>query len=152
MTNTVDTTAGEQLTESLLTDVGNEYMQVATRFLGAHRGGYWLRRFEEGQELTAAGDPLIDRSGRHPSVDWSAVGQLLALTGSPETCSSRNEALAPEFAASLIGEFPVQLRPFLQGFDDAELVAACRGMAQSQSVTVGPTFRAAERLLVVLVR
>ncbi|PJM98484.1 hypothetical protein CG740_35075 [Streptomyces sp. CB01201] len=82
MINAVDG-KGQQLAEELLLDVGNEYMQAATRFLGAHRGGYWLRRFEEDQELAvAAGGPLIDRDGRHPSVDWSAVGRLLTRTGS----------------------------------------------------------------------
>ncbi|MFJ4745401.1 hypothetical protein [Streptomyces sp. NPDC088775] len=129
MTNTVDTTTGEQLAEDLLQGVGNEYMQAATRFLGAHRGGYWLRRFEEDQELAAAaGSPLIDRDGRHPSVDWSAVGRLLTLTGSPVTRSSRSEALVLEFAASLVGECPVQLRPFLQVFDDAEFTAALQAL------------------------
>ncbi|MFE7429801.1 hypothetical protein [Streptomyces sp. NPDC057545] len=120
---------GKQFAEKLLQGVGNEYMLAATRFLGAHRDGYWLRRFADDQELAAAaGRPLLDRSGRHPSVDWSAVGHLLALTGSPVTRSSRSEALVLEFAASLVGECPVQLRPFLQVFDDAEFSAALQAM------------------------
>ncbi|MFJ5952573.1 hypothetical protein [Streptomyces noursei] len=70
MLNATDTMTGEQFAEDLLNGVGNECMQAATRFLGAHRGGYWPRRFEEDQELTAAaGCPLIDRGGRHPSVN-----------------------------------------------------------------------------------
>ncbi|MCQ8772062.1 hypothetical protein [Streptomyces telluris] len=37
-------------------------MRAATRQLGAHRSGYWLRRFAEDEELsTAADQPLIDR-------------------------------------------------------------------------------------------
>uniref|UniRef100_UPI003F49A938 hypothetical protein n=1 Tax=Streptomyces sp. CA-136453 TaxID=3240050 RepID=UPI003F49A938 len=124
---------GEQLAEELLQDVGNECMQAATRFLGAHRGGYWLRRFKEDQELAvAAGGPLIDRDGRHPSVDWSAVGRLLTRTGSPVTRSSRSEALALEFAASLVGECPVQLQPFVQVFDDAEFTAALRALRSAR--------------------
>jgi hypothetical protein len=129
MTDTVDTTAGEQLAEVLLIGVSSEYIRVATRLLSAHRDGYWLRRFEQDQELTAAvGRPLIDRDGRHPSVDWSAVGRLLALTGSPVSRSSRSEALVLEFTASLVGECPIQLRPFLRVFDDAEFTAALQAL------------------------
>ncbi|MFE4658180.1 hypothetical protein ACFRFJ_16035 [Streptomyces hydrogenans] len=129
MTNTVGTMAGRQLAEDLLVDVGNETMQAATRFLGAHRDGYWLRRFEEDEELTAAaGGPLIDRDGRHPSVDWRAVGRLLNLTGSPVTRSSYSEALALEFAASLVGECPIQLRSPIAVFDDAEFTAALQAL------------------------
>ena len=120
---------GAQLAEDLLADVGNEHMRAATRFLGAHRDGYWLRRFEEDKELTAAaGGPLIDRDGRHPSVDWNAVGRLLARTGSPVTRSSRSEALVLEFAASLVGECPIQLRPLVQFLDDAEFAAALQAL------------------------
>ncbi|MFD5328926.1 hypothetical protein [Streptomyces sp. NPDC127092] len=129
VTTMVDGRTGEQLAEELLRDVGNEYMLAATRFLGAHRDGYWLRRFAEDQELeAAAGRPLLDRSGKYPSVDWDAVGHLLTLTGSPVTRSSRSEALVLEFAASLVGQCPVQLRPFLQVFDDAEFTAALQAM------------------------
>ncbi|WP_318199180.1 hypothetical protein [Streptomyces sp. SCL15-4] len=89
VTTTVDGRTGEQLAEDLLRGVGNEYMLAATRFLGAHRDGFWLQRFAEDQELAAAaGRPLIDRSAKHPSVDWDPVGHLLMLTGSPVTRSS----------------------------------------------------------------
>ncbi|MFB7747072.1 hypothetical protein [Streptomyces sp. NPDC056132] len=44
------------------------------------------------------------------------------------THSSRSEALALEFAASLVGECSVQLQPFLQVFDDAEFTAALRAL------------------------
>ncbi|MCS0606007.1 hypothetical protein NX794_33085 [Streptomyces sp. LP11] len=122
-------TSGEQLAEDLLANVGNEAMQAATRFLGAHRDGYWLRRFEEDQELTAAaGGPLIDRDGRHPSVDWGAVGRLLNLTGSPVTRSSHSELLVLEFAASMVGECPIQLRSMIAVFDDSEFTAALRAL------------------------
>ncbi|MFJ7069709.1 hypothetical protein [Streptomyces sp. NPDC101115] len=129
VTTMVDGRTGEQLAEELLQDVGNEYMLAATRFLGAHRDGYWLRRFAEDQELEAAAiRPLIDRSDKYPSIDWAAVGHLLTLTGSPVTRSSHSEALVLEFAASLVGQCPVQLRPFLQVFDDAEFTAALQAM------------------------
>ncbi|MFF9526926.1 hypothetical protein ACF1DV_33860 [Streptomyces achromogenes] len=77
-----------------------------------------------------AGRSLIDGTGRHPSVAWDAVGYLLTLTGSPVTRSSRSEARVLEFAASLVGQCPVQLRPFLQVFDDAEFTAALRAMRE----------------------
>ncbi len=133
VTMVADGTTGKQLAEELLQGVGNEYMLAATRFLGAHRDGYWLRRFTDDQELAAAaGRPLIDRTGTHPSVDWDAVGHLLTLTGSPVTRSSRSEALVLEFAASLVGQCPVQLRPFLQVFDDAEFTAALQAMREAR--------------------
>ncbi|MER7577905.1 hypothetical protein [Streptomyces sp. NPDC126514] len=53
MTATDDMTGGE-LAESLLRDVGNERMRAATRLLGAHRNGFWLRRFLDDHELAEA--------------------------------------------------------------------------------------------------
>ncbi|MCZ0211344.1 hypothetical protein OZK63_38950 [Streptomyces sp. UMAF16] len=44
------------------------------------------------------------------------------------TRSSYSEVLVLEFAASLVGECPIQLRPFLQVFDDAEFTAALQAL------------------------
>ncbi|MEV5598957.1 hypothetical protein [Streptomyces sp. NPDC052496] len=45
VTTVADDTTGEQLADSLLQGVGNEQMRAATKLLGRHRDGYWLRRF-----------------------------------------------------------------------------------------------------------
>ncbi|MFI5748894.1 hypothetical protein ACIBBE_23865 [Streptomyces sp. NPDC051644] len=103
MTVTSESTTGDQLADSLLQGVGNEQMRAATRLLGAHRDGYWLRRLlEEEAELAAAADrPVVDRSGMHPSVDWDAVGLLMLSRPGALKCS-RSEMAVLEVAASLV--------------------------------------------------
>lgn len=80
---------GKELADDLLQGVSSEQMRAATRLLGAHHDGYWLRRFFEDQELAdAAGQPLLDHAGPHPSIDWNAVG-LLLLADSPRHARRR---------------------------------------------------------------
>ncbi|MFF3342984.1 hypothetical protein [Streptomyces flavidovirens] len=77
-----DRATSEELAESLLEGVVNEPMRAATKLLGAHGDGYWLRRLTGDQELAAGADhPLIDLSGRYPTVDWDGVGHLLKTPG-----------------------------------------------------------------------
>ncbi|NWF30161.1 hypothetical protein HW130_28545 [Streptomyces sp. PKU-EA00015] len=119
MTVTSDSTTGEQLALSLLQGVGNEQMRAATRLLGAHQDGYWLRRLlEDEHELTAAADkPVIDRRGKHPSVDWDAIGQLM-LARPWAFKSSSSELAVLEVAASLVTRCAVQLGQALRVVDN----------------------------------
>ncbi|MEF3118919.1 hypothetical protein [Streptomyces chrestomyceticus] len=117
-----DETTGQQLTESLLQGVGNEQMRAATRLLGAHRDGYWLRRLlrDEATLSAAAGRSVIDRSARHPSVDWDTLGHLLLARPGALKCSS-SELAVLEVAASLVSCCPVQLGTVFRAVDSHEL-------------------------------
>ncbi|MET9508539.1 hypothetical protein ABZX62_08665 [Streptomyces flavidovirens] len=113
-------TTGEELAESLLEGVVNEPMRAATKLLGAHGDGYWLRRLTDDQELVAMVDhPLIDLSGRYPTVDWDGVGHLLKTPGWSRGVS-RSQAAVLEFAASLVNRCPVQIGRISHAVDDAE--------------------------------
>ncbi|MBT2509416.1 hypothetical protein J7I98_26755 [Streptomyces sp. ISL-98] len=126
-----DDMTGEELADSLLRDVGNERMRAATRLLGAHRDGFWLRRFLDDQELSdAAGNPLIDSSGTHPSVDWTALGRLMLTLGWSRRSSS-SEVAVPEFAASLVGSGAVQLQQVIQAVDEGEFRLLVRALEEA---------------------
>lgn len=121
-TTVADDRTGEQLAESLLEGVGDEGMRAATRLLGAHRNGFWLRRLlEQEAELSAAGTgrPVIDRSGPHPSVGWDAIGLL--LVDQPWVIqASRSEMAVLEVAASLVRRCGVQLGSVVDAVDGGE--------------------------------
>ncbi|MFH9871625.1 hypothetical protein ACH4NT_36810 [Streptomyces lydicus] len=127
-----DSTTGGQLAESLLQGVGNEGMRAATRLLGAHRNGYWLHRLleQEAQLSATARKPVIDRSGRHPSVDWDAIGLL--LLDSPHVLKSSSSELAVlKVAASLVSRCGVQLGTVVQAVDDRELRLILRAIGEA---------------------
>ncbi|MBT2529805.1 hypothetical protein J7E91_31625 [Streptomyces sp. ISL-99] len=115
-----DRATGEELAESLLEGVVNEPMRAATKLLGAHGDGYWLRRLTDDQELAGMVDhPLIDFSGRYPMVDWDGVGHLLETPGWSREVS-RSQAAVLEFAASLVNRCPVQIGRISHAVNDAE--------------------------------
>ncbi|MGW8730548.1 hypothetical protein ACWGNF_31480 [Streptomyces sp. NPDC055808] len=117
-----DDATGGQLAEDLLKGIGNEAMRAATRLLGAHRGGFWLRRLlEDEAELSKAADkPVIDRSGSSPSIDWNTMG-LLMLSRPSAFKSSTSEMAVLETAASLVSRCPVQLGEVIRAVDEKEL-------------------------------
>jgi hypothetical protein len=122
---------GAELADSLLRSVGNERMRAATRLLGAHRDGLWLRRFLEDRELAdAARRPLIDRSGAHPSVDWDALGRLMLTLGWSRRASG-SEVAVLEFAASLVGSGAVQLQRVILAVDEEELRLLVRALEEA---------------------
>ncbi|WP_405409034.1 hypothetical protein [Streptomyces decoyicus] len=128
VTVTSDEMTGTELAESLLQGAGNERMRAATRLLGAYREGFWLRRLIEDQELAdAAGRPLINRSGQHPSVDWSALGRLFLRTGWSRRASV-SEAVMLESAVSLVGGSVVELRQVIHALDHGELQLVMRAL------------------------
>ncbi|MFD4259931.1 hypothetical protein ACFWR9_20485 [Streptomyces sp. NPDC058534] len=132
MTTATDDITGEQLAETLLLDVADGRMRAATRLLGAHRDGYWLRRFAEDQELAEAADrPLIDRSGRHPNVDWDSVGFLLTALVSPAVRSTASEVVVLEFAAALVDRCRIRLRDVLNALDAADLKRAAQALHEA---------------------
>lgn len=131
VTTVADDRTGEQLAEGLLQGVGNEQMRAATRLLGAHRNGYWLRRFQTDRELAAAaGRELIDRSGTHPSVDWDAVGLFMVDQPWVFRCSDSELAML-KFAASLVGRCGVQLQRVVQAVDETELRLILRALEEA---------------------
>ncbi|WP_331721792.1 hypothetical protein OG596_38595 (plasmid) [Streptomyces sp. NBC_01102] len=129
---TGDSTTGAELAAGLLQGVGNENMRAATRLLGAHRGGFWLRRLlEQEQELTAAADkPVIDRTGTHPSIDWDTIG-LLMLSRPSAFKSSTSEMAVLETAASLVSRCPVQLGEVIRAVDESELRLILRAVDEA---------------------
>ncbi|GGV27979.1 hypothetical protein GCM10010277_09870 [Streptomyces longisporoflavus] len=117
MTVMTDTTTGAQLAQSLLKDVGDEREQAATRLLGAHHDGVWLRRFTGDPDLAAAaGRPLIDRTGACPVVDWAAVRKLRLSLGWSRRASTGDLAVL-EFACSLLGSGAIELRHVMGAVD-----------------------------------
>ncbi|MEE4597418.1 hypothetical protein V2J94_37020 [Streptomyces sp. DSM 41524] len=118
---------GEQLAEELLCGVGNERMRAATRLLGAHRGGYWLRRLME-EELEHGS--VIDRGGAHPSVDWHVLEHLM-LTQPGALTSSTSEWTMLEIAVSLAASYEVQLGDLVQGVSEDEVRMILRALEQA---------------------
>ncbi|OKI26602.1 hypothetical protein A6A28_16620 [Streptomyces sp. CB03578] len=54
----VNETTGAEFAAKLLQGVEHEHLRAATRLLGSHRDGFWLRGFAEDQELAQmAGRP-----------------------------------------------------------------------------------------------
>lgn len=107
-------------------------MWAATRLLGAHCNGYWLRRLleEEPRRTEAADKPVIDRNGRHPSVDWDAIG-LLMLSSPYVFNSSRRELAVREAVASLVSRCGVQLGTVAQAVDDHEVQLILRALQET---------------------
>ncbi|WP_406424170.1 hypothetical protein OH809_03335 [Streptomyces sp. NBC_00873] len=131
MTVTSDGMTGDELAESLLQGVGNERTRAATRLLGAHRDGYWLRRLIDDQELAdAVGGPLIDRSGINPAVSWDALRRLMLTLGWSRR-ASRSEVAVLEIAASLVGECAVQLREVIHAVDRCEFRLILRALEEA---------------------
>lgn len=131
MTVVSDSTTGEELAERLLEGVVNEPMRAATKLLGAHSDGYWLRRLTNDQELAALIDhPLIDLSGPCPTVDWDGVGHLLKTPGWSRG-TTRSQTAALEFAASLVSRCPVQVGRVSHAVDDAEFQLFLRAMEEA---------------------
>ncbi|MCX4481818.1 hypothetical protein OOK44_36185 [Streptomyces cellulosae] len=132
VTTVADDRTGEQLAEDLLQGVGNEGMRAATRLLGAHRNGFWLRRLlEDEAELSAAADkPVIDRSGTHPSVDWDAIGLLMLSRPGALKCS-RSEMVMLEVAASLVRRCAVQIGSVVQAVDNDEFRLILRALQET---------------------
>ncbi|MEU2119519.1 hypothetical protein ABZ567_28635 [Streptomyces sp. NPDC016459] len=131
MTVVGDSATGEELAESLLEGVVNEPMRAATKLLGAHSDGYWLRRLTHDQELAAAVDqPLIGLSARYPAVHWDGVGHLLK-TSTWSQGASRSQAAVLQFAASLVSRCPVQLGTVTHALDDAEFQLLLTAMEEA---------------------
>ncbi|MGW4186244.1 hypothetical protein ACWEK2_29245 [Streptomyces albidoflavus] len=133
VTTVADDRTGEQLAESLLEGVGAEGMRAATRLLGAHRNGFWLRRLLEQEakwSAAGAGRPVIDRSGPHPSVGWDAIGLL--LVDQPWVIqASRSEMAVLEVAASLVRRCGVQLGSVVEAVDEDEFRLILRALQES---------------------
>ncbi|MEV6669097.1 hypothetical protein [Streptomyces sp. NPDC051162] len=121
---------GMALAEAMVRGVGSGEMRAATRLLGAHRDGYWLRRFAEEDGIPPGGPPLIDRTGTHASVDWTAVG--LRLFDVPRSLTASTSELAVlECATSLVGRCGVTLRQVLRAVDDNEFRLITRAMTEA---------------------
>ncbi|MGW3866599.1 hypothetical protein ACWEDZ_34730 [Streptomyces sp. NPDC005047] len=132
MTTAIDDNTGEQLADSLLQDVGDAGMRAATRLLGTHRNGYWLRSFAQDQELAEAADqPLIDRSSGHPRVDWDSVGFLLHAIDSPKAGAAAGEVAVLEFAASLVGRCHIRLRDVINALTADDLQRAAQALHEA---------------------
>ncbi|MFH8411276.1 hypothetical protein ACH4FX_41905 [Streptomyces sp. NPDC018019] len=137
MTTVADNTMGEQLADSLLQGVDNEQMRAATKLLGRHQDGYWLRRFLSEEESEAGPFARIDRAGTQPSINWFGVATHLigntvggALTHTP-IVGSRSELAVLSIASSLAGGTPVELREVLAPLDDGELRLVLRALQEA---------------------
>ncbi|MFD5412422.1 hypothetical protein [Streptomyces nojiriensis] len=119
---------GVELAAAMLQGVGNEQMRAATRLLGSHRDGLWLRRFAEDQELVdAAGSALIDGTG---GIDWDALARLLRTPGWSRRASG-GEVAVLEFAVSLAGDCAVNLRQVVHAVGDSEFKLLQRALQEA---------------------
>ncbi|MFF2411769.1 hypothetical protein [Streptomyces sp. NPDC058092] len=133
----IDTDSGPALAESLLHGVGNENWQAATRLLGAHRDGYWLRRFLDMATIPIWDTPpIIDRSGTHPCIAWNSLGGRLNMSGGDWPKASSSEIAVLQVAASLMGEWQVDLRRVIYALDDDELRLVLRAIAEVGNVSI----------------
>ncbi|MFJ3861620.1 hypothetical protein ACIPRL_36025 [Streptomyces sp. NPDC090085] len=140
MTVTSEGTTGVELAESLLRGVGNEWMRAATRLLGKHRDGYWLRRFLEEQDPQPDHLLYIDRTGTHPDVNWSGISQRLMaetlLTDAVRIQGSNSEMAMLRIAVSLAGAtLPVSLRAVLDVLDEREFRLVQAAMTEAVTGT-----------------
>lgn len=124
------TSDGMALAEAMVRGVAGGEERAATRLLGAHRDGYWLRRFAEEDRTRSEGPPLIDRTGTHPAVDWAAVGLRLFDVRRSLTAST-SEIAVLECATSLVGRCGVTLRQVLRAVDDNEFRLITRAMTEA---------------------
>ncbi|MCY0954169.1 hypothetical protein [Streptomyces sp. H27-S2] len=110
-------TTGAELAAKLLHDVSDEQVRAATRLLGSHQDGFWLRRFTGDRELTNLVDrPLIDKTA---GIDWEALTRLMRTPGWSRRASA-GEIAVLEFAVSLVGDCAVNLRQVVHAVDDSE--------------------------------
>ncbi|MFD7615802.1 hypothetical protein [Streptomyces sp. NPDC059802] len=138
----IDTDSGPALAESLLHGIGNENWQAATRLLGAHRDGYWLRRFLTDEPVASGlwGSPRVITSADDdsPSIDWGVIsGQLAANAGHWPKASSSESAML-QVAASLMGKWAVDLLHVVHVLDDTELRLVLRALAEVGNVSISP--------------
>ncbi|MER5567302.1 hypothetical protein ABT083_14010 [Streptomyces goshikiensis] len=124
----VNETTGGELAAKLLRGVGHEHVRAATRLLGSHRDGFWLRRFAEDQELAQmAGRPLIDAA---EGIDWEALSRLMRTPGWSRS-ASEGETAVLEFAVSLVGDCAVNLRQVLRTVDATEFQLLLRALREA---------------------
>ncbi|MBT1184911.1 hypothetical protein HET69_12965 [Streptomyces sp. CJ_13] len=140
MTLTSEGTTGMELAESLLQGVGNEWMRAATRLLGKHRDGYWLRRFLDDQDPQPDHLLYIDRTDTRPSVNWGGISQRLMgellLTDKVMIQGSASEMAMLRIAVSLAGAtLPVSLRMVLDALDEREFRLVQAAMTEAVTGT-----------------
>lgn len=124
----VNQTTGAELAAKLLQDVDNEPVRAATRLLGSHQDGFWLRRFAEDRQLEdAAGRPLTDKTGR---IDWDALARLMRTPRWSRRASS-SEVAVLEVAVSLAGDCAVNLRQIVQAVDETEFQLLLRALQEA---------------------
>lgn len=127
----VNKATGAELAAKLLQDVDdvdNEHVRAATRLLGSHQDGLWLRRFTEDRDLAdAAGRPLIGKTG---GIDWDGLARLLR-TPRWSRRASGSEVAVLEFAVSLVGDCAVNLRQSVHAVDDADFQLLLRALREA---------------------
>ncbi|MER7316431.1 MULTISPECIES: hypothetical protein [Streptomyces] len=130
---TTDVTAESLLAERLLFEVtcgvGNEQMIAASRLLSQHDDGFWLRQFLEPEDFATKrryerAAEIPDASLRSPfhggpiqHLRWDQIGELLR-EGLP---TSRSETAILAVAASLVGEYDLNLRQALAALDSHQV-------------------------------
>ena len=127
-------TASEDLLAEVTRGIGNEQMLVASRLLSRHDDAFWLRQFLRPEDFGtrcryARVTEIPDATRRSPShggpgqhLRWDQIGDLLR-EGLP---TSRSETAILAVAASLVGEYDINLRDVLASLDhrQARLVIA----------------------------
>ncbi|MEU9849220.1 hypothetical protein [Streptomyces sp. NPDC047985] len=136
---TIDATGGAAIAESLLRGIGNENWQAATRLLGEHRDGYWLRRFLTDEPAVLSGlwgspELITSTDADSPSIDWEVVGAKLAANAGNWPKASSSESAILQVAASLMGKWRVDLLRVVHVLDDAELRLVLRTLAEVGNV------------------
>ncbi|MFG2715514.1 hypothetical protein ACGFX2_33955 [Streptomyces goshikiensis] len=121
-------TTGAELAAKLLQGADNEPMRAATRLLGSHQGGFWLRRFAEDEELARMADRRLinERDG----IDWDALTRLMRTPGWSRRASGSETAVL-EFAVSLVGDCAVNLRQVLHAVDATEFQLLLRALREA---------------------
>lgn len=122
--------------------VGNEQMLAASRLLSQHDDAFWLRQFLEPEDVATHRryervTEIPDVTRRSPfhggpiqHLRWDQIGDLLR-EGVP-TSSSETAVLA--VAASLVGEYDINLRDTLAVLNDDQVQLVIAAIAEASLV------------------
>ncbi|MDX3516110.1 hypothetical protein PV755_45695 [Streptomyces caniscabiei] len=122
--------------------IGNEQMLAASRLLSQHDDAFWLRQFLEPKDFETArryerATEIPDVTLRSPfnlgpiqHLRWDQIGDLLR-EGLP---TSRSETAILAVAASLVGEYDINLRDALASLDCAQVQLVITAIADASLV------------------
>ncbi|MET9016924.1 hypothetical protein ABZX74_39610 [Streptomyces olivaceoviridis] len=134
----------QTLFSDVTSGVGNEQMLAASRLLSQHDDAYWLRQFLDPEDFAThrryervTEIPDVTRrspfhSGPIQHLRWDQIGDLLR-EGVP---ASSSETAVLAVAASLVGEYDINLRDILAALGDDQVQLVIAAIAEASLVSI----------------